>query len=236
MTSSLIGITTYGRDEDNKFPLPSEYVDAVRRAGGIALLVPPGETALNALMTRLDGLILTGGGDIDPNRYGGQQHETIYMTDAERDEMELAMVKMANDACLPLFGICRGAQMINVALGGTLIENLPDVVGDEIAHRLPPREPTEHAVTVTPDSKLAGMLPELEFIAATWHHQGIRDVAPGLDVVAHAPDGTIEAVEMREHPWLVGIQWHPELTAAEDALQQGLFNEFVKATISLRNA
>ncbi len=234
MAAPLIGITTYGRDEENKFPLPCEYVDAVRRAKGIPVLLPPGETAVEGLLDGMDGLILAGGGDLDPDCYGGQQHETIYMTDAERDSTEMQLARRAIDRGMPVFGICRGTQVINVVLGGTLFEHLPDVVGEDIKHRLPPREPTEHAVSVKPDSRLASILIETEFVSASWHHQSIRDVAPELDVVAHAADGVIEAVEWPDHPWLIAVQWHPELTAAKDEIQQRLFNEFVKASSEAR--
>ena len=180
------------------------------------------------LLAVLKGLILPGGGDMDPACYGGCQHETIYMVDPERDALEIALVRAAHDRRMPLLGICRGTQVINVALGGTLVEHLPEVVGDQVPHRLPPRKPTEHTVRVKPESRLAAILGETEFVCASWHHQAIRDVAPGLEVVAHAPDGTIEAVEMTGHPWLIAVQWHPEMTAFQDRIQQRLFDEFVR--------
>ena len=125
----------------------------------------------------------------------------------------------------------RGAQIINVALGGTLHEHLPEVVGEEVAHRAPPREPIPHRLTVEAGTQLAAIVGELEFDAPSWHHQAIRDLAPPLKVAARAPDGTIEGVEMPRHPWLVAVQWHPELTAAEDARQQRIFDAFVEAVV-----
>jgi len=234
MNPPLIGITTYGEDEQRHFPLPREYVDSVRRAGGVPILLPPGERRLRELFALLDGLILAGGGDLDPSVYGGTDHETIYMTDIERDAEELQLARMAIDTGKPTLGICRGIQVLNVVLGGTLHEHLPDIVGEEILHRLPPRAPGEHSIAVTPGSRLAKIMGELEFSAASWHHQAIRDVADPLEVVAHAPDGTIEAVEMPSHRWLIGVQWHPELTSATDPLQQQLFDTFVRETIRLR--
>lgn len=234
MSPPLIGITTYGQDEESKFGLPRQYVDAVRRAGGMAFLIAPGTLFIPELLAAIDGLMLTGGGDLDPRLYGGRPHESIYMLDSERDATELELATAAIQAELPMLGICRGAQVINVALGGTLHEHLPDVVGDDVDHRLPPREPTEHVVHVQAESLLASIMGEPSFSAASWHHQAIRDVAPGLDVVAHAPDKTVEAVEMKEHPWLIGVQWHPELTAQTDDLQQRLFEAFVTAAASLR--
>lgn len=229
MTTPIIGITTYGRDERNTLSLPAEYSDAVRRAGGIPLLIPPGERNWADLLPVLDGLILAGGGDMDPELYAGNHHETVYMLDAERDISELALAHEAVARGLPTLGICRGMQVINVALGGTLIEHLPDEVGDGVAHRLPPRQPTLHGVKVQPGSKLAAILQRHEIESASWHHQALRRVAEPLTVTAHAPDGTIEAAELADHPWLVAVQWHPELTAADDPAQQRLFDALVGA-------
>jgi putative glutamine amidotransferase len=229
MTLPLIGITTYGRDDNGAFALPGAYVDAVRRAGGIPVLIPPGERNLGPLLARLDGLILAGGGDLDPTLYAGSPHETIYMLDPERDGSELEMVRHVVQSEMPTLGICRGAQVINVALGGTLIEHLPDEVGDEVLHRLPPRQPARHTIHIRPDSHLADILATQQVDSASWHHQAIRRPAPGLNVVAHAPDGAIEAAEKTDHPWLVAVQWHPEITAAEDPVQQRLFDALVEA-------
>lgn len=229
MSPPLIGITTYGRDENNRFYLPAQYVDAVRRAGGIPLLLPPGEPHAESLLVQLEGLILTGGGDIDPSLYGGAPHPAIYMVDPERDKSEIALVQYSAQSALPTLGICRGSQVINVALGGTLIEHLPDAVGETIFHRLPPREPTQHSIRLTPGCRLAEILFQEEFLAPSWHHQAIRQPAPGLKVVGQAPDGTTEAVEMADHPWLIGVQWHPELAAADEPLHQKLFNGLVSA-------
>lgn len=229
MFPPLIGLTTYGRSEDKRFYLPVQYIDAVRHAGGVPLLLPPGESHSNALLAQLDGLILSGGGDLDPALYGGSVHPTLYMVDPERDRSEMALVRLSLELGLPTFGICRGSQVINVALGGTLIEHLPEVVGESIRHRLPPREPIEHVVKLRPDSRLAGILLQDEFLAPSWHHQAIRRLAPGLKVVAHAPDKTIEAIELPDHPWLIGVQWHPELAAEDVPLHQKLFDELIRA-------
>jgi putative glutamine amidotransferase len=229
MFQPLIGITTYGRNENQAFSLPAAYIDAIRRAGGIPVLLPPGEPHLSQLLGRLDGLILAGGGDIDPAFYNGRLHETIYMLDPERDHSELTLVQHVVAAAMPTLGICRGAQVINVALGGTLIEHLPDEVGDDVAHRLPPSRPARHPVAITPDSRLAEVLAADQVDVASWHHQAIRHAAPGLTIVAQAADGTVEAAEMSGHPWLVAIQWHPELSAADDPTQQRLFDALVEA-------
>jgi putative glutamine amidotransferase len=133
---------------------------------------------------------------------------------------------------VPTLGVCRGLQVINVALGGTLHEHLPDVVGESVLHRLPPRVPTPHELEVLPGTRLAGILGETRFTASSWHHQAIDEVAPGLEVAARAPDGTIEAVEMPRHRWLVAVQWHPELTAAVEPLQQRVFDALARAAVA----
>ena len=234
MKPALIAITTYGRNEDGHFFLPSDYVDSVRRSGACPILLPPGEEDLDSWLELVDGIIFPGGGDIEPSRYGGGEHEAIYMVDPERDTTEFALLEKVLDSGLPTLGICRGTQLLNVALGGTLVDHLPDHVGEEIAHSLPPREPTPHAIRVEKGSGLAEILGETEFDAESWHHQAIREIAPGLTAVAQAPDGTIEAVEKKDHPWLYAVQWHPELTAAREPLQQRLFNALTEAALAAR--
>lgn len=234
-TSPLIGITTYGRNAENHFTLPGEYVDAVRRAGGIPVLIPAGETHIDALLERLDGLVLAGGGDVDPELYAGNQHIEIYMIDPERDRSELALARTVAAGGMPTLGICRGLQVLNVALGGSLVEHLPDEVGEAITHRNPPPGHAQissyalHPLRVDEGSLLATILGTREIEPASWHHQAVRRLAEGLRIVARAEDGTIEAAELADHPWLVAVQWHPEITAADDPSQQRVFDAFVEA-------
>ena len=228
MTQASIGITTYARDEDGRYSIPGLYLDAVRAAGGVPILLAPGEPAWESLLTSIDGLLLAGGGDIHPDRYGSSGHTEIYGVDQERDAYEFQLVPWAISNQLPVLGICRGLQVINVVLGGTLIEHLPDEIGDEITHRLPPRLAVDHVIELSPDSRLAEIYQQTTFSAASLHHQAIRDVAPQLTVVARAPDGTIEALQMADHPELIAVQWHPEMTAAEDPVQQRLFSAFIE--------
>jgi putative glutamine amidotransferase len=232
----LIGITTYGRLVDGRYRLPAEYVAAVRRAGGIPMLVPPGEQHLEQLLAELDGLILSGGGDVDPRLYGGIPHATIERVDPERDAMEMEIARRVAERDLPTLCICRGAQVMNVALGGTLIEHLPDEVGEGVSHRPVDREQAypRHPVAASAGSKLAGIMGETAVEPASWHHQAAREVARGLEVVAWADDGTVEAFEKPDHPWLVGVQWHPEMTAAEDETQQRLFDSLVEVATRRR--
>jgi putative glutamine amidotransferase len=226
-TPPRIGITTYGRNDEGRFTIPAKYVDAVRRAGGLPLLLAPGEPRLAEWLELVDALILTGGPDVDPKHYQGSKHPQVYGIDSERDASDLFLVRHVVKEKLPALCICRGTQVLNVALGGTLVEHLPDVVGEKVLHRGKERAYTPHAVRIDADSRLAEILGATEMSPMSSHHQSIRDVAPGLRVVARAPDGVVEAVEMREHPGLVAVQWHPESTAAEDATQQRLFDALV---------
>ena len=229
MIVPLIGITTYPRNAENRFTLPAEYVDAVRRAGGIPVLIAPGEIRGHELLARLDGIILAGGGDIEPTHYNGAAHETIFNTDAERDRSELALTARLLQLDLPTLCICRGMQVVNVALGGALIEHIPDEAGEEVLHRLPPHQGLRHPVRVEADSRLAAIMGTTDAAPLSWHHQALRTVGEGLTVVATAADGTIEAVEMAGHAWLIAVQWHPELTAAVDADQQRIFDALIEA-------
>ncbi|MEJ2060641.1 MAG: gamma-glutamyl-gamma-aminobutyrate hydrolase family protein, partial [Gammaproteobacteria bacterium] len=214
MNRPIVGITTYGRGESNRYSLPAEYTDSVRRAGGVPILLPPGGCPPADWLNLVDALVLSGGGDIDPARYGGGSHETLYNIDHERDSCEFEVIGRALDMELPLLAICRGMQVLNVHLGGTLHEHLPDVYGETVLHRAPPREPIPHALRILPDTYLASLIGEGEIQAASWHHQGIKTLGHDLQPAAYAPDGLVEACELPGHPWLIAVQWHPELTAA----------------------
>lgn len=229
MAFSRIGIVTYGRNSDGSFTLPGEYIDAVRRAGGLPLMLAPGEPRLTEWFDLLDGLILAGGGDIDPALYGGRGHEENYKLDAGRDADEVWLARRARLTGLPTLGICRGLQMLNVAYGGTLLEHLPDAVGEVVPHRGPDKSPTTHAVSIEPDSGLARVLGSTTVLGTSWHHQGVAQVAAGLVVVGRTADGVIEALELPAHPWLYAVLWHPELTAKDDRMQQRLFGALVRA-------
>ena len=230
MRSPRIGITTYHRNDKGETRLPGDYADAVRRAGGIPLLIQPGETRLEELVGFLDGIILSGGGDVDPRHYTDERHEKVYAVDEERDSAEFALTELAIDNDVPLFCICRGLQVLNVALGGTLIAHIPDAMPDAMGHRHDPDvDPQfiEHEVSVSAESRLGQMVASETVTTASWHHQAIDKLGNGLQVVASADDGIIEAVEMTDKP-VLAVQWHPEATAATDNQQQRIFDEFVR--------
>jgi putative glutamine amidotransferase len=226
----IVGITAYPRDERGRYWLPGEYVEAVRRAGGIPVMLAPGEVRPSELLDTLDALILAGGGDVDPMLYAGKAHPAIYGIDRQRDDSEIALVLEARERGTPTLAICRGCQVLNVALGGSLIEHLPDELGDRVAHRgSAAGTRSSHAVEVEPGSGLARTLGAERVEASSSHHQGIRRLARELSVVARAEDGAIEGVELPRHPFLLGVQWHPEHTAGEDPAQQRLFDALVEA-------
>lgn len=230
----IIGITSYGRDELRRFRVSVDYVDAVRRAGGIPVLLPPGDPRQERWLSHLDGIILSGGGDIDPLHYDGPNHSTLRGLDAERDASELGLLPPLLDSGLPTLLICRGAQLLNVARGGTLHSHVPDVLGPELAHRAMAPEAGEtthvlHEVDVAPDTKLEAVLGTRRCTIASWHHQAPDAIGDGLVVSARAPDGCVEALEMPGHPWLLALQWHPEITAGHDPIQQRLFDAHAAA-------
>lgn len=198
------------------------YVDAVQRAGAVPVVVPPGSgtDATMEAVSRCDALILLGGGDVDPRAYGHTENARLYGVDPAQDSFEIEAVRRAVEADVPVLAVCRGHQVLNVALGGTLIQHLPTTAD----HR-----DTMHTVSVVPGSRIASAMGTTEPLVHSFHHQAIDSLAPGLTVVATAPDGTIEAVEHASAGWVVGVQWHPEDTAAEDAPNQGLFDALVAA-------
>lgn len=237
MTGPVIGITTYAPNAAGRYELPDPYAAAVRRAGGEAFFLPPGDADhtpdVEVLLGRLDGIVLAGGGDVDPDRYGGTGHDLVYGVHAGRDRDEIALVLAVLERRMPTLAICRGSQIVNVALGGTLIPHLPAVVDGSVEHRSAPEVeggpsgPVPHPVVVDSDSRLAEVMGATEIIPMSWHHQAVDRSADGFAVVARASDGTVEATEHREHDRLLTVQWHPELTAAQDPTQQRLFDQLV---------
>lgn len=236
MKRPLIGLTTYGRNEKNQYQLLADYSWSIFRAGGAPVLLPPvgGGSLAEIWLNRIDALILTGGGDMDPSLYGAERHPTMYTLDEERDTSEIVLAREALKSSLPILAICRGLQVVNVALGGTLHPHLPDVFGEQVAHRLPPREPTYHEVVLTPESRLAALLGTNEINGVSWHHQAIHQLGTGMVATGHAPDGVIEAAEIPSHPWFIGVQWHPEMSSEHDPVQQHIFEAVVAAANSSR--
>jgi len=229
VTRPLIGISSYGRaGQRQTFSLPCEYVDVVRLAGGVPVVLPAVEGEIPEALDAIEALILPGGGDVDPAHYGGRGHEANYGISTERDGFELALARAAlARRDLPVLCICRGMQLLNVALGGDLVPHIPDHFGDRVVHRHPELRPVEHAVRIEPGSLIGRILGETELVVHSVHHQAVGRLGRGLRAVAWSPDGVVEAVESEEHPFLIGVQWHPELAALADERERRLFEALV---------
>jgi len=231
----LIGITTYvtpakwGAWELEAALIPVDYVRAVERAGGRALLVPPSEDGVEETLQALDGLLFSGGSDLDPDLYDQEPHDETSGVHEQRDRAELALLEAALQRDMRVLAICRGSQVLNVARGGDLVQHLPDVVGDE-KHKHTPGSYADHDVTVEDGTRLASLLGDRAPVKSH-HHQGIGRIGEGLRIAAHAEDGTVEAVEDPGRRFAVGVLWHPE--AGDDAR---LFEELVREAEHYRAA
>lgn len=228
----LVALSIYQPNEIGRVNLPTEYHESVRRAGARPLLIPPGDPDVAGLLDLVDALVLTGGGDIDPSTFDGHEHPTVYGTSTLRDEFEWELATQALATKIPTLAICRGMQMLNVVLGGTLHAHLPDSFGETVVHRADPPGAALHDIEVASDSLIAKSMGATEVTTASWHHQGLDRLGKGLRPVAWAPDGLVEAVELETHPFLQAIQWHPEITALTDPTQQALFDTLIDAARS----
>jgi putative glutamine amidotransferase len=231
----VIGITTYVTPakwsywDTEAALIPADYVYAVERAGGRALLVPPSEDGVEETLEALDGLMFSGGSDLDPGLYHQEPHEETFGIHEQRDRAELALLQAALERDMPVLAICRGSQVLNVARGGDLVQHLPEVVGDE-KHKHTPGSFSDHDVTLEEGTRLGSLLGDRAPVKSH-HHQGIGRLGQGLRVAAHAEDGTVEAVEDPDRRFAVGVLWHPE--AGDDAR---LFEELVREAAKYRAA
>jgi putative glutamine amidotransferase len=214
------------------YAVPENYVDGVRRAGALPVLIPPGDLprpGVDAAMmlAPFDGLLLVGGGDLEPRRYGGAAGPDIYGVERDRDEAEVELVLAADRAGVPTLAICRGAQLLNVAFGGSLHPHLPALDG-LVDHGVPGGgQPVEHEVRVAPASRIRRATRSERVRCASSHHQGIDRLGSGILATAWTSDDLVEGIE-RGRGWTVGVQWHPEITAADDPDQQALFDELIR--------
>jgi putative glutamine amidotransferase len=234
MMRPRIGATTYrepakwGVWDEPADLLPMTYARAIEAAGGLPVLLPPCDADLAAdAVDGLHGLLLAGGADVAPERYGARRDDWTGPPRIDRDDWELALVQAALARDLPILAICRGMQVLNVALGGDLIQHLPDEVGTD-DHCPTPGRHGRHQVEVAPGSRLAAIV-GLGAETATYHHQAVRALGAGLSPTAWAADGVVEAVELADRSWVQGVQWHPE---AHDG--DALFAAFVAACRSDR--
>ena len=214
--------------------LNAAYVDALEQAGLVPLVVPPlaHPEAARAVLAAVQGLVLTGGEDVDPARFGAAPHEALGTVQPARDATEIALARAARELLLPTLAICRGIQLLNVALGGTLVQDLPSEWPSETPHeQSAARDERTHPVALTPGSRLAATVGAERLVVNSMHHQAVRDLATPLVATAHAPDGVVEGAESRDPQWWsLAVQWHPEeCTATPEGWDRALFAAFAEA-------
>lgn len=229
----LVGITAIPRNEVSEIArvphatLNESFAGLCDDAGGVPVVLLAVDD-VDALAERLDAIVLSGGGDVLPQEYGAELHPKTTWTDARRDAFELALVRAARARSVPVLGVCRGMQVLNVALGGSLVQHLPELT--ELAHEVPERwNTTAHPIEIEPGSRLHRLLGAESVEVSSVHHQAIERLADGLRAVAWAPDGVVEAVESPTEP-VLGVQWHPEWATGTDRERQlALFTDLVVA-------
>lgn len=213
-----------------RFFIRGSYIAAIERAGGIPLHIGDVRNPrdLDAILGQCDGLLLPGGGDIHPLRYGEAGTEKLSEVEEWRDEVELHLLQEACTRGIPVLGICRGMQLMNVYFGGTLYQDIATEHPDALLHtaQSPDRSRGSHTVRVSQASTFARLVPEETFVVNSVHHQGVKTLGKELRVAATAPDGLVEAIEYSDHPFLLGVQWHPE--ELRDIASRAIFAEFIR--------
>jgi putative glutamine amidotransferase len=239
-TPPLIGITALNTQSIEAPHLPihalnQRYVAAIRDVGGAPILLPPSldPTTLRAIFERLDGLLLSGGGDVDPAQYGEAACALVSDVSAERDQTEMALVRWAAQDGKPFLCICRGIQVMNVALGGSLVQDIPTQVPNAIIHMpdptVYPRHHVAHPIQIDAGTRLHEAIGVDHADVNSWHHQALKQVAPGVRVSACAPDGIVEAIELPDRRYAIGVQWHPEWLYDRQPEMWRLFEALVQA-------
>ena len=232
----VIGITSYAQEASWgvwKLPaalIPLAYVDSIEQAGGRAVVIPPAEDDIEVTLDALDGIVFSGGADVDPVRYGADPHPETDTPQMRRDAGEMALLRAALERDMPTLAICRGFQLLNVARGGDLIQHLPEEIGNDV-HKQVPGEFAVHPVEVKEGSVLGAIVGSTPGDVTSHHHQALGRVGDGLVESAWAADGTLEGIEDPSRRFLVGVQWHPE--ASEDA---ALFEALVEQAREYREA
>ena len=227
MTKPLIGIGSdvlQKQGERDRAFVYTTYVDSLRRAGAIPVLIPPQPENAADVVDDLDGILLAGGDDFDPSVYGEPRHPSVEPMDPRRQENELSLARAARERGIPTLGICLGVQVMNVAAGGTLIQHIES----DIDHASEPSDRHRHEVAIDGGTRLARIVGERELEVNSSHHQAIKEIGSGLRVTAHAPDGIVEGLEDPRHPFYVGVQWHPEDMSGEESAS-AIFGAFVEA-------
>jgi len=238
MSKPLIGITAYDYVKpENGWHYDISYSNnaaAIERAGGLPVLIPASlsQETLRAIYERLDAVLLPGGGDVNPAQYKSEPNAKLVAVSDERDAMELSMASWALADDMPILGICRGIQLLNVAMGGSLVQDIPSNIQTDLRHDIQNQEPRNtflHDVQLESDSRLANILGDTKFRVNSLHHQALLNVAPGARVVAKAPDGIVEAIEVPDKEFVMAVQWHPEDLLDDDSRMENLFKAFIEA-------
>ena len=219
--------------DTSRVRLTAAYVTALENAGLIPLIVPPlsSEKAAVAVLDSVSGLVLTGGEDVDPARYGEDRHEKVRSVNAARDATEVALIREARARRMPVLAICRGIQILNVALGGSLVQDIPSQCDTTIAHdEEGARDSRSHEISIEPGSLIARAVGTEKCSVNSFHHQSVKRVADGMRITAKSPDGVVEGIESTDRSWWVmGVQWHPEeMTDSAEPWDRGLFRAFAR--------
>ncbi|GAB4544926.1 MAG: gamma-glutamyl-gamma-aminobutyrate hydrolase family protein [Anaerolineae bacterium] len=236
MKQPLIGIPAYfdtslPETMPSRFAMSRPYITALEAAGALPVILPLalGETTLRALYERLDGLFMAGGGDLNPECYRQYRHPATNGIDDLRDQSEITLLRWALSDDMPILGVCRGSQALNVAAGGTLVQDIADQMPRALRHQWHPeksRDFVAHDIELPYDSRLASILGKTAHVNS-FHHQAVDQIAVGLRAVAFAPDGVVEAVEHPDKDFCIGVQWHPEGLIFQDDSMRRLFEVFV---------
>ena len=233
--SPIVETTASGTHE--RYAIAASYVNAIIAAGGIPLVLPPQDSNADALLAIVDGLLFSGGADIDPAFYGDNDvHPTTYDVHPLRDRFELELITKAIEQDIPTFCICRGIQILNVARGGTLMQHVPDQFETDLSHRQQEAgfksHESSHLVTANPGSTLARAYGSTEIRVNSYHHQAVKDLAPGLTAGGYAEDGLVESVEIPGRLFVLGVQWHPEMMFHQHPEHLAPFKHLIESALS----
>lgn len=236
MKAALIGVTASHLTSKSGVlhtSIPETYFQAILRSGGLPVLIPfdLGSALLEQLVERLDGVLFSGGGDIHPSVYNGRPHRLVDGVDTARDQLEISLVEQVVQAGKPFLGICRGLQLVNVALGGSIYEDVLDQRPQALRHQYSPEFPRDylaHSVRLEAYTRIGTLIPHSHIQVNSLHHQGIERLAPNLLASGYAPDGLIEAVELPDYPFGLAVQWHPEWLTGDPDMKR-LFSAFIDA-------
>lgn len=230
----LIGITCSYDQKDGRFFVPEAYIEAVLETGGYPVLLPGSGSIkkVTSYLKKVKGIVLSGGLDVDPSFFGEEPSLGLGEITPERDRFEIMLIKGAFEAKISILGICRGIQVLNVACGGTVVQHIPGRIEKPIKHnQSAPRWYPSHHVSVTEGTMLAKIIGSGKTKVNSFHHQAVKNVAPGFKICAKSSDGVIEAIENPKYHFAVGVQWHPECMYQRDKKARKLFEAFVKSCI-----